>query len=143
MYLHPNLDRSSSPACLHAYALSAAGSTKLLSILDDPWTAYQSAIDVCIRSYIGDKNYQEEVPFNSFSISPPWIIQKKISASDNQLGGTGSAWRGVLMDSTTARILEHDSGINGRGKIELLAYDETMRDQDRDPATIFRHHCKA
>jgi hypothetical protein len=69
----------------------------LLGLLSDPWVAYQAAVDTVIPTYIG----RDAVA--AFSIEPPLIIQSKDTPSDIQQG-VGSAWRGVLADSTMERI---------------------------------------
>lgn len=108
MYLHPGLHQSTAPSCLHGYAVSHSGALKLLASLSDPWTAYQSPIDTCIPQLIAQKRLV------SFSLVPPLIIQLKDGPSD--IGsGNGSAWRGVLADSTMERIwfeegIEFNSG---------------------------------
>jgi len=83
--------------CLHGYALSSTGARKLLSSLQDPWTAFASAVDLAVPTYI------DAHEFNSFSLQPPLIIQRKDGPSDLQ-NGKGSKWRGLLRDSTVERI---------------------------------------
>jgi hypothetical protein len=160
-YLHPNLHRSTAPLCSHAYALSSIGASHLLSLLNNPWTAFQTPIDTHLRNIISsstpatssltsfdkpiwgqltDEQRNQERPFNSFSIEPPWIIQNKKSKSD--IGeGSGSPWRGVLMDSTLERIERAKTGQMRSKQI----YDEELREQQRDPAIRFRYRekCKA
>ncbi|GAA5888998.1 hypothetical protein JCM6882_009712 [Rhodosporidiobolus microsporus] len=122
-YLHPHLHRSTVPLCLHAYALSSIGASRLLSLLLNPWTAYQTAVDTAVPSFISFKL------LNSFSVEPPLIIQRKDGPSDIQ-AGIGSKWRGLLMDSTVERIRR----ANG---------EETWEDEydpnNLDPATVFRY----
>ncbi|KWU43897.1 hypothetical protein RHOSPDRAFT_6876, partial [Rhodotorula sp. JG-1b] len=121
-YLHPHLHRSSVPLCLHAYALSAHGASHLLSLLSNPWSAYQTAVDTAVPSFIHFDL------LNSFSVEPPLVIQRKDGPSDIQLG-TGSKWRGLLMDSTADRIRRAE----GKEVVEPV-YDEA----NLDPATVFR-----
>ncbi|GAA5934989.1 hypothetical protein JCM1841_007076 [Sporobolomyces salmonicolor] len=128
-YLHPHLHRSSVPLCLHAYALSSAGAQRVLSLLLNPWTAYQTAVDTAVPSFISFGL------LNAFSVEPPLIIQRKDGPSDIQLG-IGSKWRGLLMDSTVERIRR----ANGEAVWEDV-YDPAAL----DPATVFRYgtsrHC--
>ena len=121
-YLHPHLHRSSVPLCLHAYALSAHGASHLLSLLSNPWSAYQTAVDPPVPSFI------HFGLVNSFSVEPPLVIQRKDGPSDIQVG-TGSKWRGLLMDSTADRIRSAE----GKEVVEPV-YDEA----NLDPATVFR-----
>lgn len=121
-YLHPNLHRSSIPLCLHAYALSSAGASHALSLLLNPWTAYQTAVDTAFPSFISFKL------LNSFSVDPPLIIQRKDGPSDIQQG-VGSKWRGLLMDSTVERIRR------ARG---LEVWEDMYDENNLDPATVFR-----
>ncbi|KAL7337212.1 hypothetical protein BJY59DRAFT_704659 [Rhodotorula toruloides] len=121
-YLHPNLHRSSIPLCLHAYALSSAGASHALSLLLNPWTAYQTAVDTAFPSFISFKL------LNSFSVDPPFIIQRKDGPSDIQQG-VGSKWRGLLMDSTVERI---------RRAKGLEVWEDMYDENNLDPATVFR-----
>lgn len=124
-YHHPLLHASSQPLCLHAYALSSHGSNRLLSLLQDPWSAFQTAIDTAVPSLL--------VPptplLNSYSIDPPLVVQRKDGPSDIQ-SGSGSRWRGLLGDSTVERI-KMDEG-------EPLNI-ETEKEVGQDPATVFRY----
>ncbi|GAA6009239.1 hypothetical protein JCM11491_004241 [Sporobolomyces phaffii] len=122
-YLHPHLHHSTVPLCLHAYALSSAGAKRVLSLLLNPWTAYQTAVDTAVPSFIQFKL------LNSFSVEPPLIIQRKDGPSDIQKG-IGSKWRGLLMDSTVERIRK----ANGEDVWEDV-YDPNAL----DPATVFRY----
>ncbi|GAA5865052.1 hypothetical protein JCM8547_007695 [Rhodosporidiobolus lusitaniae] len=122
-YLHPHLHRSTVPLCLHAYALSNSGASRVLSLLLNPWTAYQTAVDTAVPSFISFG------ALNSFSVEPPLIIQRKDGPSDIQ-AGIGSKWRGLLMDSTIERIRR----ANGEEVWEDV-YDENAL----DPATVFRY----
>ncbi|GAA5988999.1 hypothetical protein JCM10908_006263 [Rhodotorula pacifica] len=122
-YLHPHLHRSSVPLCLHAYALSSTGASHVLSLLSDPWSAYQTAIDTAVPSFI------QFGLLDSFSVEPPLVIQRKEGASDIQ-AGVGSKWRGLLMDSTVDRIRRAE----GKEVIEPV-YDEA----NLDSATVFRY----
>lgn len=92
------MHESTQPLCLHGYALSKAGAKKLLSYLSNPWVAYQTPVDTVLPFLIQHKLIQ------SYSVEPPLIIQNKASVSDIQ-SGAGSAWRGVLMDSTLERLM--------------------------------------
>lgn len=83
-YLHPLLHESTSPMCLHAYAISASGAKRLLALLEDPWTAYQTPIDTAIPTLISQSL------LTSFSIEPPLIIQRKDEPSDIHKG-TGTS----------------------------------------------------
>lgn len=121
-YLHPHLHRSTVPLCLHAYALSAKGAERALSLLLNPWTAYQTAVDTAVPSFISFKL------LDSFSVDPPLIIQRKDGPSDIQQG-IGSKWRGLLMDSTVERIRRAEG---------LEIWEDTYDEDNLDPATIFR-----
>ncbi|GAA6050996.1 hypothetical protein JCM3770_005361 [Rhodotorula araucariae] len=122
-YLHPHLHRSSVPLCLHAYALSAAGAQRALSLLLNPWTAYQTAVDTAVPTFISFGLV------NSFSVDPPLIIQRKDGPSDIQ-AGIGSKWRGLLMDSTVERIRRAEG---------LEVWEDTYDETNLDPATVFRY----
>ncbi|BGP00693.1 hypothetical protein RTBOTA2_004952 [Rhodotorula toruloides] len=122
-YLHPHLHRSSIPLCLHAYALSSAGASHALSLLLNPWTAYQTAVDTAFPSFISFNL------LNSFSVDPPLIIQRKDGPSDIQQG-VGSKWRGLLMDSTVERI---------RRAKGLEVWEDMYDENNLDPATVFRY----
>ncbi|GAA6003047.1 glycosyltransferase family 25 protein [Rhodotorula paludigena] len=122
-YLHPHLHRSTVPLCLHAYALSAKGAQRALSLLLNPWTAYQTAVDTAVPSFISFKL------LDSFSVDPPLIIQRKDGPSDIQQG-IGSKWRGLLMDSTVERIRRAEG---------LEIWEDTYDEDNLDPATIFRY----
>ncbi|GAA5974310.1 hypothetical protein JCM11641_006728 [Rhodosporidiobolus odoratus] len=130
-YLHPHLHRSTVPLCLHAYALSSAGASRLLALLLNPWTAYQTAVDTAVPSFISFDL------LNSFSVEPPLIIQRKDGPSDIQ-AGIGSKWRGLLMDSTVERIRR----ANGEE-----VWEDVFDPKALDPATVFRYgngrHCHA
>lgn len=97
---HPNLHKSTSPLCLHGYAVSARGSQKLLELFDDPWLAFQTPIDTCIPTFI-------KLGLKSYSIEPPIINQSKILKSDIQVG-KGSKWKGFLADSVMERIYKSE-----------------------------------
>ncbi|GAA5823508.1 hypothetical protein JCM5353_006286 [Sporobolomyces roseus] len=122
-YLHPHLHRSTVPLCLHAYALSSSGARRLLSLLLNPWTAYQTAVDTAVPSFI-----QFEL-LKSFSIEPPLIIQRKDGPSDIQKG-IGSKWRGLLMDSTVERIRKAEGE---------EVWEDVFDPEALDPATVFRY----
>lgn len=120
--MHPHLHKSSVPLCLHAYALSAAGASHLLSLLENPWSAYQTAVDTAVPSFI------QFGLLNSFSIDPPLFIQRKDGPSDIQ-AGVGSKWRGLLMDSTADRVRKMEG---------LEVYESEYDEANLDPATLFR-----
>lgn len=121
-YLHPHLHKSSVPLCLHAYALSAAGAKRLLALLENPWSAYQTAVDTAVPSFVSFGL------LNSFSVEPPLVIQRKDGPSDIQLG-IGSKWRGLLMDSTADRVRRFDG---------LEVFEPVYDESNLDPATVFR-----
>lgn len=100
--MHP----SHSPKCLHGYAVSARGARRLRLQLTDPWSAYQMAVDTAIPARITNGT------LNTFSVVPAVIIQTKDVASAIQKG-IGSPWRGILTDSTFARIRLDESRISG------------------------------
>jgi hypothetical protein len=114
--LHPHLFTSVSPRCLHAYALSRAGATKIISLLSDPWVAYQAPVDVTIPTLAAAGRI---VPY---SVEPPLVIQSKSSPSDIQ-PGVGSPWRGLLADSTVERIWR-DEGL----VVPPLEWQEAIKD---------------
>lgn len=88
----------------------------MLSLLQDPWSAYQAPIDVAIPTLY------EAGLINSYSVDPPLILQAKDSLSDIQ-SGIGSKWRGLLADSTLDRIWR-DAGLN----VQRLTWeDESVR----------------
>ncbi|GAA6060778.1 hypothetical protein JCM10212_006758 [Sporobolomyces blumeae] len=122
-YLHPHLHRSTVPLCLHAYALSHSGARRVLDLLLNPWTAYQTAVDTAVPSFI-----QFDL-VKSFSVEPPLIIQRKDGPSDIQKG-IGSKWRGLLMDSTVERIRR----ANGED-----VWEDVFDPKNLDPATVFRY----
>jgi hypothetical protein len=123
------LHQSSVPLCLHAYALSNKGARTLLSLLNNPWTAYQTAVDTAVPSFVMFGL------LNSFSVEPPLIIQRKDGPSDIQ-AGIGSKWRGLLADSTVERIAKSEGE---------PVYEDVWDPENPDPATIFRYgkHCHA
>lgn len=116
MYLNPILRISAEPRCLHAYALSQAGAKRLLELVDDPWTAYQSAIDLLIARRIREERVK------AFVTEPPLIIQSKRFDSALQ-PGKGNAWRGLLMDSTIDRIMRSEGM-----PAENLTWENTQHD---------------
>ncbi|EGG01695.1 uncharacterized protein MELLADRAFT_117746 [Melampsora larici-populina 98AG31] len=121
--LHPNLHKSTSPLCLHGYAVSSLGATKLLSLFNDPWISFQTPIDTCIPTFI-------KLGLKSYSIEPPIINQSKILKSDIQIG-KGSKWKGFLADSVLERIYRSEGVMN--------SYVDNIDDSNNlDPATIFR-----
>lgn len=126
-YLHPNVHASSVPLCLHAYALTQAGASHLLSLLENPWSAYQTAVDTAVPSFISFGL------FNSFSVEPPLILQRKDGPSDIQ-AGIGSKWHGILMDSTIER-LRRDEG-------EVVVEDVWVDGAQDDPANKWRYGTK-
>ncbi|SDA02940.1 BZ3500_MvSof-1268-A1-R1_Chr11-1g03228 [Microbotryum saponariae] len=122
-YRHPLLHPSVQPLCLHGYALSRQGVKRVLSLLNNPWTAYQTAVDTAVPSFIFFRL------LTSFSVEPPIITQRKDGPSDIQ-EGVGSVWKGLLMDSTVERI--------ARSKGE--EWPEEVYDEDNlDPATVYRY----
>ncbi|KAK4049223.1 hypothetical protein OIO90_005512 [Microbotryomycetes sp. JL221] len=122
-YLHPSLHQSTAPLCLHGYAVTNQGAERILSLLNNPWSAYQTAVDTALPSFI------QFGLVDSFSVEPPLIIQRKDGPSDIQ-SGIGSKWRGLLMDSTVDRIKMSDGQI----------VDEEVFDPDNlDPATVYRY----
>ncbi|KAG0143787.1 hypothetical protein CROQUDRAFT_672735 [Cronartium quercuum f. sp. fusiforme G11] len=121
--LHPNLHKSTSPLCLHGYAVSSRGSQKLLELFDDPWLAFQTPIDTCIPTFI-------KLGLKSYSIEPPIINQAKILKSDIQVG-KGSNWKGFLADSVMERIYKSE------GK-DLNLFLDQAHSKHLDPATVFR-----
>lgn len=78
VYLHPLLHRAASPRCLYGYALSRTGLTNLLHLLSDPWSAYQTHLDVALATYI-----QAEI-VNGFAIDPPVIAHLPDSLLENE-----------------------------------------------------------
>ncbi|KAM0791918.1 hypothetical protein ACM66B_004172 [Microbotryomycetes sp. NB124-2] len=122
-YLHPTLHQSTAPLCLHGYAVTNKGAERILSLLNNPWSAYQTAVDTAVPSFI------QFGLINSFSVEPPLIIQRKDGPSDIQQG-IGSIWKGLLMDSTVDRIRQSQGE-----KVEEPVYDEN----NLDPATVYRY----
>lgn len=116
MYLNPIVREAAEPRCLHAYALSAAGAEHLLRLVNSPWIAYQSAIDLLVPKLIRQRRIK------AFVTEPPLVIQSKDSPSSIQ-PGTGSPWRGLLMDSTLDRIWR-DAGES----VQRLTWAETRDD---------------
>ncbi|KAG0142250.1 hypothetical protein CROQUDRAFT_50580 [Cronartium quercuum f. sp. fusiforme G11] len=127
-YGHPNLHRSSEPRCLHAYALSKFGAQKTLGYLSDPWTAFQTAIDIAMPTLIRSGALTQ-----SFSIEPAWVVQAKGEfGSDVQRNGKGSAWAGFLIDSAWDRIKRAE------GKLEDEQEWVEPNGVKLDPATVYR-----
>lgn len=116
MYLNPMLRRGAEPRCLHAYALSQAGARRLLEMADDPWSAYQSAIDLLVARRVREGRLKD------FVIEPPLVIQSK-SFDSNIQAGKGNAWRGIWMDSTIDRILRSQGRI-----LKNLTWEDTLSD---------------
>lgn len=106
--------------------MTSKGATHLLEYLLSPWSAYQTAIDTYLPTLISSNL------INSFSVEPPLIIQRKEGVSDIQ-SGTGSRWRGVLMDSTMDRIRKE----NGEEVKE-----EVQVEGEKDPARNFEYSGK-
>ncbi|GAA6063698.1 hypothetical protein JCM10212_000277 [Sporobolomyces blumeae] len=123
-YLHPLLHPSTGPMCLHAYALTLAGAKRILSHLQDPWSAYSSAVDVAVPTLIHFDLIR------SFSVFPPLVIQRKDGPSDLQKGN-GSRWRGILRDSTHERVLRD------RGEWHA-GWEDRYDERNIDPATQLR-----
>lgn len=121
-YLHPWLHQSTSPMCLHGYVLSGTGAARLLESLLDPWTAFASAIDLAVPTFLAAHH------MHAFSLTPPLIIQRKDGLSDLQ-GGTGSPWRGALRDSTIERIALFE---------EETIIERTVNESLTDPGNVFR-----
>ncbi|KAK4697252.1 hypothetical protein P7C70_g8241, partial [Phenoliferia sp. Uapishka_3] len=121
-YLHPLLHKATAPKCLHGWAVSRSGALHLLSLLNNPWSAYSTAVDVAVPTFISSHLLR------SFSVEPPLIIQRKDGPSDLQ-GGNGSKWRGLLRDSTFDRIWKDEGEVIGED-----VYDT----KHLDPATTFR-----
>jgi hypothetical protein len=111
--------------CLHGYVLSLAGATRLLSLLNNPWTAYSTAVDLAVPSFISFGL------LTSFSIDPPLINQRKDGISDIS-NGTGSRWKGYLRDSTWTRILRDEGQ-----EVTEPEWVEDVKWWHRDPATVF------
>ena len=116
MYLNPTVRIAAEPRCLHAYALSARGAEKLLELVNSPWVAYQSAIDLLVPYLIKQKKV------NAFLLEPPLIIQAKAAPSSIQTG-TGNAWRGLLVDSTLDRIWRDEGH-----EVKPLTWEDTRED---------------
>ncbi|KAM0748259.1 hypothetical protein T439DRAFT_304637 [Meredithblackwellia eburnea MCA 4105] len=123
-YLHPHLHASVVPLCLHAYALTNDGARHLLSLLENPWTAYQTAVDTAVPSFISFGI------FKSFSVEPTLVVQRKDGPSDIQ-EGVGSIWHGLLMDSTVERI--------ARSEGEEVVEEEFHEGRPVDPALVWRY----
>ncbi|ORY77601.1 hypothetical protein BCR35DRAFT_305355 [Leucosporidium creatinivorum] len=140
-YLHPLLHRSTAPLCLHAYALTQRGASRALSLLNNPWTAYSTAVDTAIPSFIsfGQDSTGSLSPngrlLEAFSVDPPLIIQRKDGPSDIQ-AGVGSKWRGFLSDSTVERIKRSEGEWTEEEEREASVWDES---RGLDPATTYRY----
>lgn len=103
--------------------MTARGATRAIKLLNNPWSAYQTAVDTAIPSFI------HFGLLSSFSVDPPLVIQRKDGPSDIQ-EGVGSVWRGILMDSTVDRIKR------ARGEVvEELVFDP----ENLDPGTTYRY----
>ncbi|GAA5883189.1 hypothetical protein JCM1840_005038 [Sporobolomyces johnsonii] len=124
-YLHPLLHRSTGPMCLHGYALTASGASRLLAHLLSPWSAFSTAVDVAVPTLI----HFDEI--ESWSVVPPLVVQRKDGPSDLQKGN-GSRWRGVLRDSTHERVLKD------RGEWDPATWDDSFDPSNIDPATQLR-----
>lgn len=109
--------------CLHGYALSGNGAQQLLTDLLNPWTAFASAVDLAVPTFLAAHS------MHSFSLQPPLIIQRKDGPSDLQ-AGSGSRWRGLLRDSTVERIQ-----LSEGEEVREWVFDEA---QMTDPANMFR-----
>lgn len=103
---------------MHGFATSSLGRRRILSLLSDPWLAFQTPIDTCLPTFIS-------LGLRAFSVEPPIINQAKVGTSDIQQG-TGSPWKGVLADSTLERIWKDE----GRPFLE-----ETYEQSKMDPAS--------
>ncbi|KAM0747280.1 hypothetical protein T439DRAFT_329028 [Meredithblackwellia eburnea MCA 4105] len=124
-YLHPLLHKATSPKCLHGWAVSKKGAARLLSLLNNPWSAYATAVDVAVPSFIADRLLK------SFSVEPPIIIQRKDGPSDLKTG-SGTKWRGLLRDSTFERIWT-DEGLEVK--------EDVWDPKNLDPGTKLRFQC--
>ncbi|KAF8193500.1 hypothetical protein K438DRAFT_1828653 [Mycena galopus ATCC 62051] len=85
---------SHSPLCTHAYALSPAGTKRLLLHLMHPPFAYSRAIDHALAWLVRSGR------LNSFSVVPSVVVQRKLGKSDvMQMAGKGkeSGWRDRLV----------------------------------------------
>lgn len=82
----PTLHPSYKPKCSHAYALTRSGARRLWLLLRHPPFAYSRAVDQAFAWLV------ESGRVTSFSIVPPLVVQRKVSASD-VLDGLGSGWR--------------------------------------------------
>ncbi|KAI5476547.1 hypothetical protein MNV49_007494 [Pseudohyphozyma bogoriensis] len=129
-YLHPLLHETTQPMCLHGWAVSSLGARRLLSLLNNPWNAYTTAVDLAVPSFIRFDLLK------SFSVEPPLIIQRKDGPSD-LVEGNGSKWRGFLRDSTWDRI-RRDMG----EVVEEEQWDKKVKWWNRDPASVFREKLK-
>lgn len=141
--------------------------SEILDVLQDPWIAYQTAIDNHIASLTytathaiispssssasssssslpasplarDDAPYTKlHTPLIAFSIDPPLIIQSKTLSSDLQTG-SGSTWHGVLTDSVLDRI---HAETKGRVGLEMDLQEEGELDEEGglDPARRFRY----
>lgn len=123
-YLHPLVHHSVSPMCLHGWAVTSTGASRIMSHLLNPWSAFSTAVDLVLPTLI---HYSL---LSAFSIQPPLIIQRKDGPSDLQKGN-GSKWRGVLRDSTVERLSRDE----GSWKEDWEAEREMV---GWDPATVFR-----
>lgn len=116
MYVNPILRQGSEPRCSHAYALSAAGATRLLDLMNSPWSAYQSAIDLMLARLVREKKV------SAFVVEPPLVVQSKKFGGSIQ-PGKGNAWKGLLMDSTLDRIARSEGSV-----LTPLTWAETRND---------------
>lgn len=143
-YLHPLLHRSTAPLCLHAYALTSRGASRVLSLLNNPWTAYSTAVDTAVPSFISFSQDPTGALLPSgrlleaFTVDPPLIIQRKDGPSDIQ-EGVGSKWRGLLSDSTVERIKKSEGEWTDEDEREASVWDERRA---LDPATVYRYGAK-
>ncbi|GAA5826125.1 hypothetical protein JCM11251_007174 [Rhodosporidiobolus azoricus] len=107
-YLHPYLHRSTSPVCLHSYALSQRGASRLLNLLhSSPWTAFSSPLDLQLAYLI---RHLSTSSLSAFSLEPPLFTQR---SDEEEPGWTSDIrtkreearkWTGVMRDSTVERI---------------------------------------
>ncbi|GAA5910903.1 hypothetical protein JCM6882_001926 [Rhodosporidiobolus microsporus] len=111
-YLHPYLHRSTSPICLHAYAISLRGASRLLDLLhSSPWTAFSSPIDLQLAYLIRNLPTSE---LSAFSLEPPLFTQRSDEEEEGWRSDIRSKreearkWTGVLGDSTVQRTARRE-----------------------------------
>ncbi|GAA97025.1 uncharacterized protein L969DRAFT_79330 [Mixia osmundae IAM 14324] len=107
-YYNPLLHRSNEPRSLIAYALSREGIAHLTSAIEDPWSAYQTKLDIAIATLI------RAGALNSFSVEPPIVVEaapepllQSATPAERQalqVERNTRKWRGSLHDSTLERV---------------------------------------